>query len=108
MLETYSRIRPIIVCRSGPPKYVPDSVHLGTDGVLYLHSKVRAAILRYSLAESRYLARLRLEPDSLHVAYSAADHVLYVAYADGSLTRIDLAGGLTEEPFFQLPEAPPT
>ena len=117
--ETRIRIRPIIACalcavvlfaacRRGPPKYVPDSVHLGTDGVVYLHSKAKAAIFRLSLAEWRYLPQLNLGPDSLQVAYSAVDHVLYVSYADGGLTRVDLGSGLTEEPFAELPDAPPT
>jgi hypothetical protein len=118
MVEAPGRIPPIFVwallallllsCKVGPPPYEPDSVHPGTDGVVYLHSASTAAIYRFSLAERRYLSRLNLGPDSLQVAYSAADHVLYVSYADGSLTRIDLASSLAEEPFAQLPEAPPT
>ena len=66
VLETRSRIRRFVLwtlcafllfvaCNSGPPKYEPDSVHLGTDGVLYLHSAAKAAVFRFSLAEWRYL-----------------------------------------------------
>ncbi len=88
------------------PAYESGSIHLGNDGVVYIHNATQNVVFRYVPEVPRHLKPVRLQAGSRHVAYSPADHVLYVAYEDGRITRIDLANGTTEAPFVKLPAAP--
>ncbi|MGH0032397.1 MAG: hypothetical protein ACQGVC_21610 [Myxococcota bacterium] len=92
-------------CPPRPPSYVPDGQELGSDGIVYLYSRQKTSVFRYSPAEDRHLPSIGLARKPLFVRYSAALHALYVVYRD-EVTRIDLDTGLYEVPFATLVDVP--
>lgn len=91
---------------NGVPPYVPDRVELGADGIVYLFSVIQQKIFRWSLVADYHLNPILLSgTDATHMAFSAANARIYVAYESGSITQIDLAT-MNETPFASLPLAP--
>jgi hypothetical protein len=91
-------------CEPWTPPFEPKSVHLGTDGLLYMHSPDHNSIFRFSVAGGNYLGRIPIGSNSRYVTYVAAHHALYVAYSGVQVEKIDLAASPPmREPFVQLP-----
>ncbi|HEY1016906.1 MAG TPA: fibronectin type III domain-containing protein, partial [Herpetosiphonaceae bacterium] len=86
--------------------YVPDSIDLGNDGVIYLLSRADLSVFRWSIAQRRYLATIPLSEAPALMTYSGIDSRLYLAYAGGRMTVIELASGLTERQFANAPLTP--
>jgi hypothetical protein len=101
-VETGWRLLLRAVFGPASPEYVPESVHVDEDGVLYLHSIEQDRIFRWSAAEERPLASVPLAADSRVVTYSPDHRALYVGYGDGRITRIRTAEPDLEEDFAAL------
>ncbi|HSH78260.1 MAG TPA: ELWxxDGT repeat protein, partial [Herpetosiphonaceae bacterium] len=86
--------------------YVPDSIFLGTDGVVYLLSRANLSVFRWSVAERRYLETIPLVEAPTHIAYSETSHRLYLAYSGGKITQIDLTGSTSEQGLVNSPQSP--
>lgn len=86
--------------------YTPDAVLLGNDGILYLFSKTRLSIFRWSVADRAYLPTIALIQAPSHVAYASITNRLYLAYPSGRLTQIRLEEGVSEQPFANSPQKP--
>jgi len=86
--------------------YTPDAVLLVNDDILYLFSKARLSIFRWSVAARRYLPTIALSQTPTHVAYSPVTNRLYLAYPAGKITQIPLADGVSEQPFANSPQTP--
>ncbi len=86
--------------------YTPDAVFLGQDEIVYLLSIAHLSIFRWDAATEEYLDTLSLTEAPKFIAYSADPQRLYLAYATGKITKIDLDGTPTEEPFVNSPEEP--
>ena len=84
--------------------YTPDAVILSTDNVINLLSRAHRAVFRWSIADQAYVETIPLVNAPTHMAYSASGHRLYFAYADGRITKIDLATSSDETPFATLPQ----
>jgi hypothetical protein len=92
---------------NGIPSYTPDQVALGSDDVIYLFSRVQRKIFRWSLATDYHLNPILLSgAEPRFFAYGMTQHRLYVAYRSGAITQIDLAAGMAESPFANLPGEP--
>jgi hypothetical protein len=74
--------------------------------VLYLLSTANSRVFRWSLAQKKHLNPFYVGPSPLFMAYASTSERLYLAYSSGTITRIDLAAGLGEEPFATLPQGP--
>ena len=86
--------------------YTPNRMELGTDGVVYILSIAHLSVFRWSIAEERYLPTIPLTQAPGFMTYSPVSQRLYLAYPWGLITRIDLAGPLTEVPFANSPQQP--
>ena len=87
--------------------YLPDSVLVGDDGIVYLLSKSNLSIFRWSIAEQRYLETIPLNETPYLMAYSAEPERLFLAYTSGRITSISLnRGRLVEKSFVNSPQQP--
>lgn len=86
--------------------FVPERVLGGNDDVLYSFDAGTATISRWSEAAGVIAPAIALDPGALDVAYSSALHTLYIEYADGDITRIELDLGTAQDPFVTLAGAP--
>lgn len=86
--------------------YVPDSVFLASDGIVYLLSKANLSVFRWSVAQGDYLPTIPLAEAPSYMAYSDVNRRLYFGYPSGSLRMIDLEMGTAETPFANLPQQP--
>ncbi len=86
--------------------YTPDTVEFGNGGVIYLLSKLNQSIFRWSMPERRYLSTIPLADVPQRMAFSSVLNRIYLSYADGRITKIDLdAAALSEAPFANSPQA---
>jgi hypothetical protein len=86
------------------PSYEPARIEADAAGVIYLLSPENDRIFRWSLAEDYHLNPIDVDDDPGHMAYSAENDRLYVAYDSGAIQQLDPA--LTspmEEPFSTTP-----
>ena len=82
------------------PVYTPKSIEADAEGTLYLLSPENQRIYRWSLDEDAPLNPIPIGAGATQLAYSAENDRLYVGYANGDLTQIDLAADpLQEQPF---------
>lgn len=92
--------------------YTPDQAILGSDGIVYLLSKANSSIFRWSIAAKAYLTSIPLAEAPLFMAHSDLNSQLYLAYASGRLTQIDVSGGgaargmFDETSFVNSPQGP--
>ena len=86
--------------------YVPDSVQLDDDGIIYLLSRANSSVFRWSVAEQRYLETIPLTDAPKYMAHSSTNNALYLAYSSGKITVIHLDQGMAEAPFANLPQTP--
>ena len=88
------------------PVYTPARIEVDTAGTLYLLSPENDRIYRWSLGQDYHLNPIDVGDDPRHIAYSAQNNRLYVGYANGAITQIDLAASsLVEQPFATTPGA---
>jgi hypothetical protein len=87
------------------PAYVPDSVVFDGEDIVYLLSGNNRLILRWSLAEERYLDAYVVGSNGAPsvMTYSASHQRLYVGYSSGAIRFIDVtADSGTETDFVNL------
>lgn len=70
--------------------YLPDSIELANDGIVYLLSKLHRSVFRWSSVESKYLESISLTEVPDQMAYSPVLNRLYVSYPGGQITKIEL------------------
>jgi hypothetical protein len=91
-------------CRPGPAPFEPESVHLGTDGILYMYAPDKEAVYRYLVAEDRYVPKIPIGSDSRDLTYVTDHNALYVARSGLQIDKIDLTVDLpVPEPFVEAP-----
>ncbi|MCP3964246.1 MAG: hypothetical protein GY719_40975 [bacterium] len=99
----------------GPPvdptglAYAPDQILIGTDGIVYLLSKLHLSIFRWSLAAGGYIETIPLVEEPLRIAYSASNGRIYLAYPNGRVSEIDVTtarGPVGETPLLNSPQQP--
>lgn len=91
-------------CNGRTPPFEPESVQLGSDGILYLHAPDKNAIFRFSVAQDRYLPKIALDPYSRYMTYVPAHHALYFTYGGARIHKVDLTVSPPRpEPFADLP-----
>lgn len=84
-----------------------DDAFAGPDGVVYLLSRSRRSILRYSVRDQAFLPTIGLSGKPDYLSYSDAQNRIYLAYSDGTVSQIDLfSGSLAEEAFILGAESP--
>jgi hypothetical protein len=72
------------------PDYEPESIVADSGGVLYLLSPENDRIYRWSTTSNEYLNPIDVDDDPRYLAWSGENSSLYVGYASGAITRIDL------------------
>lgn len=85
--------------------YLPDSIELGKDDIVYVLSRASSSVFRWSTNTNKYLGTIPLTDAPTFMAYSKTNSALYLAYASGLITVIHPDQSLTEEPFANLPQA---
>lgn len=90
------------------PVYAPDpeQVVVDRDGVLHLLDTEHRRVFRWSIPGRIHRNPIPIGPDATSIAYAPDLHRLYVGYASGALTQVDLGQSHREEPFAVLPLAP--
>ncbi|MCC7019522.1 MAG: hypothetical protein IT332_07195 [Ardenticatenales bacterium] len=83
--------------------YTPDAIAAGRDGVLYMLSKAHRNVFRWSVPGRSYVAAIPLLDAPEHMAYGDDPRRLFLAYADGSISRILPDDDAAERPFAQTP-----
>lgn len=91
--------------------YAPDGVVVDNSGVVYLLSVANLSIFRWSTADQQYLSSIPLAEPPQEMAYSGENNRLYLAYASGKVTQIDVSepttlAGLAESPILNSPQQP--
>lgn len=87
--------------------YWPDHVQLVADGTILLYSRSQQSIFRWDPVERSYLATIPLMNTADSLAYSAETNTVYLAYAFGLVSKIDLgAPSPIEIPFVSLTPIP--
>ncbi len=90
-----------------PTAFTPKSVHLGRDGIVYLHDDERDLVHRWDVAEGHYWTPIRLGDGAMQVAYAADTHILFASYPGGAIQRVRLdRGGVREEAFASVDQTP--
>jgi kumamolisin len=79
--------------------FVPDDAFMGTDGQLYLLSKLYRNIFVWSPATREYANSIPLQGSPVFMSYSATLNRIYLAYADQRITKIDLSLSTGESDF---------
>jgi hypothetical protein len=108
VVETRTSLDDLGVDPSGPPidpmqsAYTPDAIEFGAGDIVYLLSRQHQSIFRWSLAQRRYLESIPLDHVPQLMAYSPVPNRLYLSYASGRVTKIDLDAGLAESDFTNL------
>ena len=83
--------------------FVPDKVIMADDGDVLLYSKTYQSIFVWNPASQEYVRTISIFGNPDHLIYSAAHHAIYLAYAPGEISKIDLNDPLGQElPFFRL------
>ncbi len=77
----------------------PDDSFIDKNWLLYLMDRIDRNILVWSPSLRTYLSSIPLEDYPDKFSYSATLHRIYVTYADGRITHIDLSSSLAEQPF---------
>ena len=65
--------------------YTPDKIEYG-DGIVYLLSKRNLSVFRWSVSEQKYLSTIPLSGTPSQMAYSSANHRLYLGYPSGRIS----------------------
>lgn len=87
--------------------YTPDAIFLDKNGILYLFSKAHQSLFRWDTLGQAYISTIPLVGSPSHVAYSAQNHKVYLAYSTGLIRQIDLnTTDFLETPFVNLPSSP--
>ena len=87
--------------------YVPDSVLLGENEVVYLLSRSYLSIFRWSVSQRSYSETIPLSEAPTFMTYSGQPDRLYLAYPSGKITQIALdQTELSETPFANSPQTP--
>ncbi len=87
--------------------YTPDQVEVAADGSLLLLSKAQQSIFRWDVQQQVYTDTIPLGGVPQQIAYSSVDNIVYQAYADGLITKVDLSSGEpAEEPLLTLSSRP--
>jgi hypothetical protein len=84
-------------------KYSIDYVFQGPDGVVYIISRSLRGIARWDPDSHTFLKTLPLLSLPAFVDYDREGAYLYLVYAEGVITRIDLTGDLIETEFARFP-----
>lgn len=83
--------------------YTPDQILIDRDGVVLLYSAARRTIFRWSSIEKRYLEGIGLHTAPVTIAYSRAEHAIYLGYSGGAISRVAATGGAAELAFANVP-----
>ena len=78
------------------PNYIPDAVAYDGQDVVYLLNSANRFVFRWSIADSHYLdpydvGSVALTPTTM--AFSSAQHRLYLGYDTGAIQQIDVSCG---------------
>ncbi|MGD8847866.1 MAG: PKD domain-containing protein, partial [Desulfobacteraceae bacterium] len=84
----------------------PKTITLGTDNVVYLLSTSNNRIYRWSLSQQFPLNPIDVDASPTLMAYASTVQRIYLGYASGAITQIDLTSGVQESPFATLPDSP--
>ncbi|MGH0030581.1 MAG: hypothetical protein ACQGVC_12370, partial [Myxococcota bacterium] len=88
----------------GIPSYVPEQVVMDAAGTIYLLSPENDRIYRWSLAADYHLNPIDVGDDPRWLAHSQPNGRLYLGYASGAITEIDVTDPeLRELPFATVP-----
>lgn len=87
-----------LACNAATPKFVPDQVIGDGQDLIYMLSNADQRIYRWSRLRRAYLAPLAIgrHGAAKSFAYSADHQRLYLGYASGAITYIDVAGDTGE------------
>ena len=89
---------------NGIPDYVPTRVVIDQAGIIYSLSSENDRIFRWSTGANYHLNPIVVGDAPKHLAYSAVNDRLYLAYDSGAITQIDLGDpALREVPFATTP-----
>ncbi len=83
--------------------YWPDVVKVDQgNGIVYMLSRSLMRVLRWSIAERRYLEPIPVGEGVSTIGYVSANNTLYVGYASGIVSQIHPDESLLELPFYQF------
>lgn len=84
--------------------YAPDQIEVDNDGSLLILSREFNSVFRWDVATEQYTESIPLKGTPDRFSFSASEQVLYLAYPNGDLNRLDLANpDRPEERFVSLP-----
>jgi alpha-tubulin suppressor-like RCC1 family protein len=87
--------------------YVPDSIRIGENEVVYLLSRSYLSVFRWLVSQRSYSETVPLSEAPTFMAYSGNPDRLYLAYPSGEITQIELdQAELSETPFVNSPQTP--
>jgi hypothetical protein len=80
--------------------YTSDTVILGNEEIVYLLSKTKQSIFRWSVQENGYLRTIPLDITPNDMVYSKETNRLYLVYPSGRISKIQLGNNSFNEQFF--------
>lgn len=86
--------------------YVPDVIRAGIDDTIYLLSRAKRSIFRWSISQNRYLRTIPLVDSPDYMVFSKRNNALYLAYPSGKVTILSATDGFKERPFANLAGPP--
>lgn len=87
--------------------YTPDQVEVASDGTLLIFSAAHQSIFQWDMQQQIYLDTIPLIGSPQRIAYSASANVVYLAYTDGLIRKLDLSSpDPAEVPFVTLSYGP--
>jgi hypothetical protein len=87
-------------------QYIPDSVIITKDDVVYLLSRANLSLFRWSVAQRQYLPSISLAQAPDLMAYSDETDRIYLSYPDQRITQIKMdQTPLQEAPYIQVQES---
>jgi len=86
--------------------FVPDDGFVGSDGLLYLLSRVNRSIFAWSPSTRQYVKSMPLQGSPVWMSYSESLNRIYLDYDDYRVTKIDLGTSDAESFYANLPDDP--